>query len=249
MDAQGGWTGSGGAHRDTLSGRGGGTGTPKVCGKDTGTSRAYGKDTGTRRACTARTHGHSGHRVQTDRWTDAQYGLGGQELGCQPVPLDGHHHPALAEEISTGHDPTDGPVRRGQVGHRQSTESTPKPDPPYPKIRKKKVSRRSKGKSSLRSLLKTAAMVSGREDRNEGVGLGVSTPKMSRGRVKGRGGASCPPCLALLAVEHGQEPKHEGATGGSKEAAPVIPHGKVGGHHLDAEKHPWKNRERDQGEV
>lgn len=138
----------------------------------TQTARVYGKDTGTHRACTARTHGHSGCRVRTDRWTDAQYRLGGQELGRQPVPLDSHHHPALAEEISTGHDPTDGPVRRGQVGHRQSTESTPKPDPPYPKIRKKKVSRRSKGKSILRSLLKTAAMVSGRRDRNEGVGLG-----------------------------------------------------------------------------
>lgn len=87
-------------------------------GGDTGTPRVYGKDTGTHRAGTARTHGHRGCRVQTDGWMDAQYGLGGQELGCQPVLLDGHHHPALAEEISTGHDPTDDPVRREQVGYR-----------------------------------------------------------------------------------------------------------------------------------
>lgn len=51
-----------------------------------------------------------------------------------------------------------------------------------------------------------------------------------------------PPCLALLAVEDGEEAEHEGAAGRGEEAAPVIPHGKVGRHRLDAEKHPWKNR-------
>lgn len=41
----------------------------------------------------------------------------------------------------------------------------------------------------MRSLLKTAAMVSGREERNEGVGLGVSTPKLPHGEGKGEEGA------------------------------------------------------------
>lgn len=86
-----------------------------------------------------------------------------------------------------------------QAGHRQGTDSTPEPDPPYPKIRKKKVSWRSKGKSILRSLLKTAAMVSGRGDRNEGVGLGVNTPKMPRGKGEEGGHPACPslPCSLL----------------------------------------------------
>lgn len=114
------WT----ARVDGVGGHGVGWGTqghPRCFMRGTQTPRACGKDTGTHRACTAWTHRHRGCRVQTDRWTDAQYGLGGQELGCQPVLLDSHHHPALAEEISTGHDPTDDPVRRGQVGCRQGT--------------------------------------------------------------------------------------------------------------------------------
>lgn len=51
-----------------------------------------------------------------------------------------------------------------------------------------------------------------------------------------------PAPLALLAVEDSEEPEHEGTTRCSKEAPPVIPHGEVGRHHLDAEKHPWKTQ-------
>lgn len=36
------------------------------------------------------------------------------------------------------------------------------------------------------------------------------------------------PCLALLAVEDGEEAEHEGTTSSSKKPTPVIPHGKVG---------------------
>lgn len=65
-------------------------------------------------------------------------------------------------------------MKKIQVEHRQGTgradaehragcaqDPVPSRSPPYPKIMKKKVSGRSKGKSILRSLLKIAAMVSG----------------------------------------------------------------------------------------
>lgn len=67
------------------------------------------------------------------------------------------------------------------------------------------------------------------------------------GEAEKAGSASGPPCLALLAIEDGEEAKHEGAAGGSEKAPPVIPHGEVGGHHLDAEKHPWENGRRGKG--
>ena len=73
--------------------------------------------------------------------------------------------------------------------------------------------------------------------------LGEGTPKTLRDPLprggKGKGAAGSPPCLALLAVEDGEEAKHDGGAGGGEEAPPVIPHGEVGGHHLDAEQHPW----------
>ena len=45
--------------------------------------------------------------------------------------------------------------------------------------------------------------------------------------------------LTLLAVEDSQEAEHEGPTGGSEEAPPVIPDREVGGHDLDAEQDAW----------
>lgn len=46
--------------------------------------------------------------------------------------------------------------------------------------------------------------------------------------------------LTLLAVEDRQEAKHEGPTGGGKEAPPVIPDGEVGRHDLDTEQDAWE---------
>jgi hypothetical protein len=42
--------------------------------------------------------------------------------------------------------------------------------------------------------------------------------------------------LTLFTVEDRQETEHEGPTGGSEEAPPVIPDGEVRGHDLDAEQ-------------
>lgn len=118
---------------------------------------------------------------------------------------------------------------RTQAGmSRVCAGSRPQQAPPYPKIMKKKVSGRSKGKSILRSLLKIAAMVSG-----EAGGVLRGGQEVLRGRIL--------PGLALLAVEDGEEAEHEGAAGSGEKATPVIPHGEVRRHHLDAEQHPWKN--------
>lgn len=46
--------------------------------------------------------------------------------------------------------------------------------------------------------------------------------------------------LTLLTVEDRQEAKHEGPTGGSKEAPPVIPDREVGRHDLDTEQDAWE---------
>ena len=43
--------------------------------------------------------------------------------------------------------------------------------------------------------------------------------------------------LTLILVPHGQHSEDEGTEGGGKEASPVVPHGKKGGRHFDAEEH------------
>lgn len=137
------------------------------------------------------TQTHGGFGDTWDRHTDAQDGLGSQQPARQPVLPDGRQQPALAEEVGAGDGSTDGPgeeraacrqrAGRAQAGYEKNTGriqagygqgrcrtqgrvcAGPRPQqvPPYPKIMKKKVSGRSKGKSILRSLLKIAAMVSG----------------------------------------------------------------------------------------
>lgn len=68
---------------------------------------------------------------------------------------------------------------------------------------------------------------------------GAGEKRQEEGGEAGRGPGR-PGGLTLLAVEDSQEAEHEGPTGGSEEAPPVVPHREVGGHDLDAEQDAWR---------
>lgn len=53
--------------------------------------------------------------------------------------------------------------------------------------------------------------------------------------------------LTCILVPDSKDSEHKGTKGSCKEASPIIPHSKVGGGDLDAEKNPQKELEREQG--
>lgn len=98
--------------------------------------------------------------------------------------------------------------------------------------------------STLRALPSCPGQVSPLPSSFKEVGKGKERKGRGRKdrRKEGRpaGGQAVRGGLTLLAVEDSQEAEHEGPTGGSEEAPPVVPHREVGGHDLDAEQDAWR---------